>query len=198
MTENLSLYAIETDLAQLLDLREQAEAEGETPKTLAVIDKQIAEYFAKEVKKVNGICNAIHAYEAAATEAFLEGERLHARHKNLQGRADAIKKATLRAMQDHGVKVLETPQNKIQRVGNGGLQLLEVTLEVPFKYQMVEVKVSREVWEAIKNAFEDVSGFSAEVDAPTPNNSAIREALKRGEIVPGAYLKDRGEHLKIS
>lgn len=66
---SLSLYSIESELTQLLDYRDSALQEGALPETLAAIDGQIEQYFAREVKKVDGIAHAIRVYAARKRRA---------------------------------------------------------------------------------------------------------------------------------
>lgn len=195
---NLALYQIEQRLSELLDLRNQAEEDGDA-EALAIIDKQFEEYFLREVKKVDGICHALQAFESAADIADAESARLSMRAKNLRAQHDRIKAATLKAMQDHGVRVLETPTNKLRVQANGGKEPLEVTA-VSDKFQDCIVKLPQLLWRAILREIpglllEEVGHNSRETQEP--NGERIREALRRGEEVPGAKLLPRGFHLRV-
>jgi hypothetical protein len=123
---NLSLFVIEQSLQLLLDERLAAEEENDQ-EALAQIDKAIDEYFALEVRKVDKIAEAYRAYGAAATQADLEADRLHARAKQLHAVADRIKDRAKAAMEAFEVKRLETPLNRFRIQGNGGLQPMEIT-----------------------------------------------------------------------
>ena len=126
MTQSLTLYSIEAELQQLLDLRETVEEEGALPEELAAIHKQIQEYFAREVKKVDGIAHAYRTYQNAAEQAKNEAQRILERAKVLQAQADRIKASALAAMQAHGITRLETPTNRLRIQANGGVQPLEI------------------------------------------------------------------------
>jgi hypothetical protein len=206
ISSNLALYQIEQRLAELLELRNIAAEDGDT-EALEAIDKQFEEYFLREVKKIDGICHALHAFEQAACAAEIEATRMKNRANYLMAQRDRIKAATLKAMQDHGVRVLETPTNKLRVQANGGLEPMEVSgiEELPSELLTVIARVPESVWVdvlEITEAFGDYATYSvlekASAIAKTePNSEAIRQALKRGEEVPGAKLLPRGVHLRI-
>ena len=110
-----------------------------------------------------------------------------------------IKEAALRAMQSRGIKSLETPENKLTVCGNGGVEPLEYTGEaaIPDRLCTATVTMSLRLWQSLCRDMSEVDcreilKSSTDVDA-----KAIREALKRGETVPGAKLLPRGEHLRL-
>ncbi len=223
----LALYTIERELSELLDMRALAEEEGAPPAELEAIDKTIAEYFSREIRKVDGICHALNTFAAAEETARKEAKRLNERADNLERQYERIKAATLRAMQDHGVRVLETPTNKLRVQANGGKEPLEVTA-APDQYQDAIVKLPRLLWRAV---LREIPGLLLEEvgkncrETLEPNGDRIRAALKqqvpcpehdpyrevglskpcarcegRGTIpntVPGAKLLPRGSHLRI-
>src|SRR5690242_10403896 len=193
ISTNLALYQIEQRLAELLELRNIAAEDGDT-EALEAIDKQFEEYFLREVKKVDGICHALHAFESAADSAFEEAGRLHERGNRLIAQRDRIKAATLKAMQDHGVRVLETPTNKLRVQANGGLDPLEIVDPLPTDYLNITVTMPMQQWlELTLGALPSIEKTAK----LSPANEAIRQALKRGEEVPGAKLLPRGFHLRI-
>ena len=126
MTQSLTLYSIEAELQQLIDARILAEEDGALPDELAVIDKLLAEYMAREVRKVDGIAHAVRAFQNAAVEAQNEARRINERAKHLEAQANRIKAAALAAMQAHGITRLETPTNRLRIQTNGGVQPLEI------------------------------------------------------------------------
>jgi hypothetical protein len=197
---NLALYQIESRLSELLEMRNAAVEDEASPEVLAAIDEQFAQYFAREVKKVDGICHALCAFEDAADQAELEADRIAERAKRLRLQYDRIKAATLKAMQDHGVRVLETPTNKLRVCGNGGLEPLEVT-SVGLEYQDCVVALPAVLWGEIMREIpghllgEVALGYNN--GTLQPSGGRIRAALKRGEEVPGAKLLPRGFHLRV-
>jgi Gp157 protein len=155
---NLSLYQIETELQELLDLRENVVAAGELPETVAAIDSRIQEYIHREVKKVDGICAMLRAFQDAAARARNEAERIFARVKAFEAQEARLRAATLAAMRAHGVTKLETPENTLRIQGNGGLEPIELeyagqTLEyagqIPSEFVDVEVWMPQAVWDKL-------------------------------------------------
>jgi hypothetical protein len=199
----LSLFVLEAELAELLELREEMVAAGELPESIAATDKQIEAYCSAEVAKVDRIAGAIRACERNYATIQHEMVRLEERARAWVARRDRIKDAALRAMQARGIKSLETPENKLTVCGNGGVEPLEFTGEpVPQEYCYVTVKMpASSVRELMNLSKADIfkGTWNCRTDDPgEPRTDAIRAALQRGESVPGARLKERGSHLKLS
>lgn len=149
---SLQLYAVDEEIAQLVELRDQMEAEGETGDALAVVDKQITEYFGRILRKdIDGICNSIRAYEAAADRAREEENRFAKRAAIFRNRADRLREATKQAMLAYKVKVVETPSNKLRIQGNGGKQPLDILSPelIPLNLAKQTVTLQCETWEEI-------------------------------------------------
>ncbi len=203
---NLALYQIEQRLAELLELRNIAEEDGDA-QAVEAIDKQFEAYFHAEVRKVDGICHALHSFEQAANAARAEANRLFKRCADLESHYDRIRAATLKAMQDHGVRVLETPTNKLRVQANGGKMPLEIvdTGGIPdrlWKYTLhlsgIEINAlstylgnpvpageDGKILDAIFERIEELQG--------EPDNEAIRAALK--QQVPCSECEGKGKRI---
>ena len=177
--KSLTLYEIEKELVELLELREEATAEGALPDELALIDKQIAEYMTREVKKVDGVANAVRIYRYAAYQDLAEARRLTERANMWNARAQRVKEAALYVMGSLGLTKLETPRNTLRIQKNSGLEPLEVPIleNLPWRYRTVTVEIPWDDWaslpwqvDAKKNAVLKSQGYS---------NTSIREALKQ-------------------
>ena len=201
---NLALFQIEEGIERLLDMLDEADASGALPEEKQVIEQALAEYFRAEVKKVDGTCSAYRALTTAVSVVDEEILRLKDRRGALQARADRIKANALEAMQFHGVTKLETPTHSLIVQGNGGLAPLDVNGEIlPDHYRDATVIVPRDMVprliETVAQHDVDLARkLSVRVDPMGYAPERIREALKRGETVPGAVLKPRGVHLRIS
>ncbi len=180
-----SLYVIEQTLQDLIDLREAAETEGDN-EAVAVVDGQLAEYLSRESVKIDSYAGLIHQISAERDECKAESDRLAARAKAMDNRVEEIKARALEAMQRFGVKKLNTPRNTLRIQGNGGLQPLDAEWpkDASGRYELLPESDPR----AASGLF--VKKFYA------LDTDRIREALKRGESVPGAKLLPRGEHLR--
>lgn len=228
---SLSLYQIEAELAELLDQREEIAAliaSDHSPEdivALEVCDKLIAEYFTREVRKVDGIARAIHAFTEAAEEAREESARIAKRAIALEAVVDRIKRSTIEAMQVHQVKKLETPTNGLRIQANGGKAPLLIEGAVTEEFAKVTVTLPAELWSEISDKCVDaLIGFPVF----EPNAEKIRTSLAQSIVcpeckgngaglapavascqrcqgrgtmpaaVPGARMGERGVHLRIS
>lgn len=196
----MTLYAIEESLAELIRLRELAEDEGDT-EALPVIDQQIQEYAAREVKKVDSIAHAINTYELAAEHARAESKRLAGRAAAFTARADRIRNAALYAMQAQDIKAVETPTNTLKRQGNGGVQALDVEAHsVLDEFRKFTLTLTGPAYLCLIRTLREHPAFVEQITRSMrsePDNERIREALKGG-LVQGAKLLPRGEHLRLS
>jgi hypothetical protein len=197
---SLTLYDIESRLAELLDLRSIIEEDGmlDEPgrsQSLAAIDAEIEQYFLREVKKVDNIAAAIHAYIDAAEQVEDEIDRLENRRRALIATADRIKQSTLNAMQTHGIKRVETPTNVLRIQGNGGLAPLVIDdpEKIPDELCTVTVSMNADDWIRIVQEVE----FRYTKKTCEPDGERIRAALKEGSV-DGAHLAERGQHLRLS
>lgn len=198
----LPLYKIESDLMELLALAEEPDLE---PEAKEAIDKQIAEYFGAEVSKTDRVAGAIRRCQSALAEVKGEIARLEGIADAWVSREKRIKDNALRAMQDHGVRVLETPTSKLLIQGNGGLHPLYVDPEREVdEFHEITVTLSLPVWcDMVKAAIEAqviTERYASELEKKHPsfpNNELIRQTLNRGLLVPGARLLPRGEHLRV-
>jgi hypothetical protein len=152
---SLSLYNIETELAQLIDAREQAEAESEPPETLAVIDQQIQAYFVAEVRKVDGIARYIHNCKAQAAAARAEGDRLYRWGARWESRLERVKAATIYAMGAVGLKKIESAENRLRLQKNPASVDVYDVKALPDEFLNATVRMSMSRWKQIVEAARD-------------------------------------------
>ncbi len=119
------LYNILDELMKLQALAEEPDLADEER---AAISEQIAKYMSAQIvgRKIDGIAATLRECEARAAIAAEESKREAKRAESWLARFQRIKDATLRAMQAHGIKKLETPSNVLRIQGNGGHAPLEV------------------------------------------------------------------------
>src|SRR5580658_8010655 len=137
---SLSLYQIEDSLQQLVDLREQAEAEGDS-EALKVIDQQLREYLIAEASKVTSYVGLIRSRLALIRDCIDERDRIQNIERCAQADVDRLKANALAVMQQFGVRELKaTPGGGLRIQGNGGVQPLEVDVAlVPIEMSRVTV-----------------------------------------------------------
>jgi Siphovirus Gp157 len=204
--ETLSLFQIESDLAQLCEERDRADGDGDG-EAVAVLDGLIKDYLSREATKIDSGAALIRSDTAAAKMLREEAERLLGRAKAFEARAERIKRAWCEAMAAQGIKELKSPHATIRRQGNGGLRPLEIE-EAPQQYTDITVVFSYRQWCWVRELIGAFTGSSEgmviacarsmEAGESEPQSARIRAALERGEEVPGCKLGERGEHLRVS
>lgn len=160
-----TLYEITGEYLQLLEmLTEEENLEEQAVKdTLEGIEGELefkAENYAKIIKELS-----------AEADKFKKGkERLEARQRAYENRANYLKETLFNAMQVTGKTKFRTDLFSFGIQKNGGLQPMEIIsdADIPEEYLKKE-----------------------------PDNKLIREALEKGEKLPFACLKERGMHLVI-
>ena len=220
---SISLYNIESALQALVEEREIAESEGDA-EAVKVIDLLLTEWAQREVKKVDGVAEAIRAYRLAGEVERAESQRHAERAQRFEATVERIKAHALQAMKVHCVTKLETPNNTLTVCGNGGLQPLQVDeLELDWEWFNITVTMPCSMWQTLT-----VGGLPS-IDKTaklSPDTERIREALKQRVVcpkchgtsthveikdpcprcggagtipqtIPGARLYPRGEHLRV-
>ena len=192
----MNLYQIEDSLQQLVDMREAAEAEGDS-EALVVIDGQLREYLTKEAAKVTSYVALIRARQSVLEACEAEFQRIAVIRDAAANDVTRLKANALAVMQQFGVKELKaTPGGGLRRQANGGRQALETDPDAPDEYAVITLKLTATQVVAIQTqmprALEGCTFAKREWDT-----ERIREALARGEQVPGAKLLPRGEQLRV-
>jgi hypothetical protein len=191
---SLSLYQIETELLQLIEAREEAQAEGEMPETLAVIDQQIQEYFVRECRKVDGIARYINLCKTQAAVAKAEADRLATWARRWENRLERVKAATVYALGAVGLKKVESAENRLRLQKNpASVEVYDVAL-LPDEYIRVTYTLPLPEWKRIRTALGESE--SAAWPRTDVDKRAIAEALKRGEQIQGARWAEPSEHLR--
>ena len=214
----LSLFTIEQALTDLLAAREELlagegfdvseDARHERVVELAEVEKALAEYVTKEIRKVDGI----HFYLAAAKQAHeaakLEAQRMTERARRIDESSKRLKALCCDVMVSLDKKRLDgTAGRYLLRKGNGGLQKVEVdgwddearswkrdaSPVLPNEYRDLTVTLPYNEWLGLVEACKP----HARSMKTEPANARIRAALAEGHNVPGARLAERGEHVEI-
>lgn len=120
--------------------------------------------------KADGYARVLKELVAEAGKYDAEIQRMTARRDSLNNRSKMLKQHLYESMKATGKLKFKTDLFSFGIQKNGGLQPLEILpdVEIPDKYLHKE-----------------------------PDNTKIREALKKGAELPFAVLKERGEHLSI-
>lgn len=120
--------------------------------------------------KASGYANVIKQVEMEAKQAkALELEFKHKKEVR-ENRIKAMKEAIKGAMQIANVDELDAGKFKIKLKGNGGVEPLKITGEVPDNFKKIIVENDTEL---------------------------IRKALEEGKELDFAHLEPRGKHIEI-
>lgn len=198
----LSLYTIESDLANLIEMREQVKEElgdGATPEDLAAetaaIDNAIREYVSAEIKKVDNIRSFWRHAEMMQSAAAEEAKLQSARAKAWEQRLKRLKETCLVVMETIPFpagkpKKLEGRTGSLMLKGNGGRQAVVISDEslVPDEFKTVTMTKTVSEWWAIHVLPEGPQ---------VPSVSLIAAELERGEGVPGCSLAPRLSHVEV-
>ena len=208
MSLELSLYTIESDLANLVEMREEAQeriaaignawdAGADIHATnglesaiqeLAVIDDQIREYVTAEIHKVDNIRAFWRHCELMRDAAKEEAGTQLARSKAWGAQLDRLKETCRAVMEtipfpDKKPKKLEGRTGALLLKGNGGKQAVEVSNEalVPDELCTVTVTMPADTWALrIAGEFPGIGSWpNLKIGPRTPSLSLIGEALQR-------------------
>ena len=197
----LSLYRIETELAQLIDLSEELAAvenpEAATLDARAEVHKQIVKYFEAEVRKVDGIARYIHHAKAQAAAAKFEADRLMGWARRWENRLERVKAATIEALHAVGSKKLESAENRLRLQKNPASVDVYDVAALPQQFLTVNVRMPLAQWlDLVRD-----KGQWTEQNMPLSivsdvDKRAVAEALKARVECPGARWAPETEHLR--
>lgn len=148
---DLTLWHIEAELADLVNLREQMAEAGED---LAPIEQTILEYVGRELRKVDGIRSYLKRAEmmvhAAKNEAKLQNDRANA----WQARIDRLKEFCRLTMEAWGAKRLDGSTGSLLLKGDGGRQAVTITDAslIPEELVTYQGTITDLAWDALRHA----------------------------------------------
>lgn len=167
MSLELSLYQLESQLSELIEMREQAVAardelgvtgEGldDAMHAVAVIDDQIREYITTEIRKVDGIRAFWRHCELMSAAAKEEAEVQAARSKAWRNRLDRLKENVQLVMESMPFppgkpRKMEGRTGALLLKGNGGRPQVEIydASLIPQEMVNVTITVTLADWDAI-------------------------------------------------
>jgi hypothetical protein len=205
---NLTLYNIETELLEVLQLRDEVASDPDmTPQEIAeslkAIDQRIAEYVKAEVRKVDGVAAWIRECDARRKLMADEVDRLDRVRKAWEVRGDRIRQIVIAVMQETGQPKLQGATSVLRLQKNPPSVEVSQPGLVPAEYQRVTVTMPLHVWNsAIYTALMDTYADTALMDSvmvgqPEPAKLKIAAELKQNVGVPGCSLITDKVHLRI-
>lgn len=173
-TRGPSFFAIEEALAELMRAREEVE----DPDEVKAVEATIAEYFAREVAKVDGIRDYYRMCEMAAAAHAEEAERQRVAAAVWERRAEIVKEAAGRALEASGKRVVEGKRGKISIKGNGGKLPVLIPVEdlVPDEYARFEVRMKGSIWSKICQKFPWLATLG-------PDELRVARSIDRGAVL---------------
>lgn len=166
-----SLYEISEDLV----LVEQALVDTSDPDGIASLERYLAELAVERERKLDAYCGLIREIESRSEARAAEADRLRDLALVDRNAVKRLKEALLDHFTAHGLVKVETERFRVTRAKAGGKPALELDPVDPFELPEAYSKIAIE-----------------------PDKEAIRTALERGEELPFARLKPRGEHIRIT
>ncbi len=151
---------------------------------LAAVDAAIVEYVKAEVRKCDNIARYIKSCDEHATAKRREAERLTHEARLDEDRRDRVKSMVLQIMRDVGKKKIEGATYTLSRVGNGGVQAVEVVQPdlVPNTLRKTTIVMPLELWRTVcKQVNQDtIDRLVCESRSnPEPDLTAIRKELEK-------------------
>lgn len=187
---NLTLWDIEKGIAELFDAIEEAA----TPEGRQACEQALAEYFAREVVKVDAIRGMYKHFDALANAARLEANEIAERSRMFARRCERIKTMTQAVMEANGLTKIEGRGGRLLLKGNGGLAPLEVTdpAAVPDECCRMIGWIRGDVWKRLLAA----AGWNGDTMSPAASwalervvdNERTRAALKTCDDCAGTGL----------
>lgn len=168
----MSLWSISTELACIVNAME--EHGHDSPEVDAALEQHAAALREALSDKADAYADTITALAGRAEARDAEAKRITALASADRNLADRLRQRLLDAMVTTGTQKVETVRHRISVVSNGGALPVEIANPDDLPRQFVVPEVIEKV-----------------------DKNAIREALLRGENVPGARLCERGRRLAI-
>jgi len=168
----MRLFQITEDLAALDELLAEVGGDISDPKVAETVDAWMAELDKNLHAKVDNYVALITEMRHRAESRNAESERLAERARIDEDASDWLAARLRQALEERGVKKIETDRYAVSIVGNGGKQPLVFTGDVPADWHKTRTTVE-------------------------PDRERIRASLEAGEALPFATLGDRGRRLSI-
>jgi Siphovirus Gp157 len=198
IAESSSLFEIDMELDGLLEeIQEQVESQGEASEDLVA---RFQQFCGAHGEKVDRIGHFLRMMEAR--ERFCRGEaaRLSDRARAAAGKAERTKNMVLYYLLSRDLKKIEGYQFTL-RAHKNSQDSVRITDEaaVPRSYCRIEARIPGVIWQTLLVFLpeEFVKMMESSIQETKPDAEAIKAAVAREELVPGAEVR-RGMHLRVA
>ena len=197
IAEASSLFEIDIELDGLLEqIQEQVESEGQASEDLVARFQQFCEAHGEKVDRIGRFVRIMEAREQYCRS---ESARLTDRARAAAGKVERTKNMVLYYLLSRDLKKIEGYQFTL-RAQKNSQDSVRITDEaaVPKSYCRIEARIDGVIWETVLSILPDELARTLEssVRETRPDNDAIKSAVAKSEVVPGAEVH-RGLHLRV-
>ncbi len=198
IAETTSLFEIDAELDLLLDeIEEQAQSEGQPSEALLA---RFQQYCEARGDKVDRIGRFVRMMEAREQFCRSEAARLGERARSAAGKVERTKSMVLYYLLSRDLQKVEGQQFTL-RAQKNSQDSVKITDQaaVPKCYCRIEARVTGVIWETVLSVLPDELAkiMESSIQETRPDNDAIKAAVARSEMVPGAEVR-RGTHLRVA
>lgn len=197
IAEANSLFEIDVELDELVEEIElQVELEGQPSDELVA---RFQEFCTARGEKADRIGRFVRTMEAREQFCRSEAARLIDRARIAANKVERTKNMALYYLLSRDLKKIEGQQFTL-RAQKNSQDSVKITDRdaVPACYCRIEARVTGVIWETVLSFLPDelTKVLESSIQATRPDNDAIKAAVARNEIVPGAEVR-RGSHLRV-
>jgi hypothetical protein len=198
ISEANSLFEIDMELDGLLEeIQEQVESEGQASEGL---EARFQQFCGAHGEKVDRIGRFVRMMEAREHYCRGEAARLADRARASAGKVERTKNMVLYYLLSRDLKKIEGHQCTLraQKNSQDSVKITDAAA-VPKCYCRIEARIDGFIWETVLSLLPDelAENLESSIQETRPDNEAIKAAVARNEMVPGAEV-GRGAHLRVA
>ena len=198
VASSASLFEIDEELDTLMEeIQEEIAANGEAS---AALLGRFQEFCKAHGDKVDRIGRFVRSMEARTQHCRAEAQRLTERARSAENKTLRTKSMVLYFLKVRDLKRIEGTEFTLRIQANSqDSVIIRDEEQIPIEYKTLGIAVNGGVWKAILKALPEelTRALVGAVKESAPDNDAIKRAVGRQEVVPGAEVK-RGEHLRVA
>ena len=198
VASSASLFEIDEELDTLMEeIQEEIAANGEAS---AALLERFQEFCKAHGDKVDRIGRFVRSMEARTQHCRAEAQRLTERARSAENKTLRTKSMVLYFLKVRDLKRIEGTEFTLRIQANSQASvIIRDEEQIPIEYKTLGIAVNGGVWKAILKALPEelTRALVGAVKESAPDNDAIKRAVGRQEVVPGAEVK-RGEHLRVA
>ncbi len=198
IAEANSLFEIDAELDSLLDEIEEQTAQNGEP--AGEIVARFQQFCSAHGEKVDRIGRFLRRMEAREMFCRAEAARLCDRARAAASKVEQTKNMVLYYLMSRHLKFIEGREFTLraQKNSQDSVKITDQAV-VPKCYCRIEARVTGVIWETVLSLLPDelAEALESSIQETRPDNDAIKAALAKSEVVPGAEVR-RGTHLRVA